>query len=402
MLTGSELKFDIWKEVADHTNWNKYIEYFRREPNFSIERSKDLETFYLFLKKELGKEFLSKPYKDGRDLVNSWLWSQGARYSELKWLYHSLKHFKEEECNYVKLIGKLRSVDKCNSEGIPFIIVGDSLRKAGFNVVFEPKTDYRSNPDLKITNSEKGEILYGEISQQEESNKIGLIKETYHFLFKYFHYQAPFVRFSAKIHNYASGEELVKLGKQILFMKQKAAKEESLIIIQKEETNGIIEFAIAHEKRLKDLENLQITKRYKLDTVEGQGFSLDYSSRVLSKVKDKIKQHATFVPLIIYIPLDQLYFMMGLWDIDSLVKDIKRTLEPFSNVFGVCLFVHTGEESKYFKEISDLVFFERKMVFDNYMQFVTLFVKNPDFKGGTGITEDTTKKIYSSLETMCE
>lgn len=84
MLTGSDLRFDIWKELDDHFNWEKYIEYFRREPEFGEEKSKELERIYLFLRKELGKEFLRKRYSDGNDLINSWLHSRGSRYAELR------------------------------------------------------------------------------------------------------------------------------------------------------------------------------------------------------------------------------------------------------------------------------------------------------------------------------
>ncbi len=93
MLTGSELRFDIWKEDEDYFDWNKYIEYFRREPAFGKEKSAELERIYLFLKKELGKDFLRKRFRDGRDLVNSWLWSRGERYAELKWLRECLNYF---------------------------------------------------------------------------------------------------------------------------------------------------------------------------------------------------------------------------------------------------------------------------------------------------------------------
>lgn len=402
MLTGSALRFDIWKEDKDYLDWNKYIEYFRRESAFGEDKSRELERIYLFLKKQLGKDFLGKRYKDGRDLVNSWLWSRGERHAELKWLSDCLGHFKNKECNYIKLIGKLRSENNCNNEGIPFLITGDSLRKAGFDVVFEPETEFRSKPDLKIINPSTNEIIYGEISFQEESVETELIHNTFHFLSFYFHSNPPIIPFSGKILGFAENEDLQKIGKQILNIKEKAYNEESLIVVDKEQTEGILEFAVAHENKLSELKNLQLTKNYGLNEIRGQELNLDYTSRLLSKIKVKAKQHPENIPLIIYIPLDPLYFLFGLLEPYPMIDDVKRTLSTFKNVLGVCMFVRLGDEAEPLKELFELNFYQRKMIFENDTQLNTLFILNNEFDAATGVLVDSLRKLYTSFEKMGE
>lgn len=400
MLTRASLLFDVFKESKDYFDWNKYVEYIRREPAFNNEKKEELEKLYLFLKKELGKEFLKKPFKDGRDLVNSWLWSHGLRYKELKWLGECLAFFRDKECNYVKVIGKLRSVDKCNTEGIPFLTIGDALRKVGFEVQFEPQTEFNSNPDLKITNPVTGDIIFAEVSYQDESKRTEYIKDTYHFLFDCFHRKPPYVCFSGKIHGYAERDALKIVGEHILSVKQTANNAESVIFVSKEETGGIIEFAVAHESKTKELEELEITKKHKLFNIEGQGLDLDYTPRLLSKTKEKIKQHPKDLPLILYVTLDQLFFLLGLQDPSALITNVKRTLSEFPNAIGVCMIVQLGAETKPVKELFGNNFFQRKMIFDNYAQANTLFIYNEWFDNTR--LSDSLKKLFGSFEMLYE
>lgn len=400
MLTGSELRFEIFKDPEDYVDWNKYIDYFKREPAFGKEKSEDLVRVYLFLKDELGKEYLKKPFKDGRDLVNSWLWSRGDRYAELKWLSESLEYFKKVECNYKQLLGKLRSAQRCNTEGVPFIIIGDSLRKAGFDIVFEPETDFSSKPDIKIACKESRVIVYGEVSYQDESVETELKKDTYFRLVSCFNRKGHFTYYSGKIHDFAKSEILEKIGGQILEIKATALENKSLIVVSKGETQGIIEFVVAHKDKLKELEEHDLTKKHKLNCIEGQGLNIDYTSRILSKVKEKIKQHTSDHPLIVYVQMDQLFYMLGLFKPELLITNIKRTLSDFPNAMGVCLFVTLGEETDTVEEIFDNDYLSRKMIFDRNAQFVTLFIGNDKFLGT--ISKDTINKFIAAFRMMCQ
>src|ERR1051326_5675039 len=116
MLTGSELRFDIWRELSDHAGWEKYLEYFRREPAFDEEKRESLVEIYTFLKKELQKNYLEQCFKNGHTQVGLWLQGRGNHYSELKWLVEAMKYFKKRDCNYDKLNGHLKSIKRCRSE----------------------------------------------------------------------------------------------------------------------------------------------------------------------------------------------------------------------------------------------------------------------------------------------
>lgn len=73
MLTGVNLRADIFKESKDHADWSKYLGYLKREPSLTKERREELIETYMFLRNELGREYLKRPFKDGRELaLESW------------------------------------------------------------------------------------------------------------------------------------------------------------------------------------------------------------------------------------------------------------------------------------------------------------------------------------------
>ena len=399
MLTGSELRFDIWKEKNDHVNWEKYLEYFRREPEFDKEKSSSLIEIYTFLRKELGKDYLERCYRDGKNLVNSWLWSRGSHYSELKWLTEAMQYFKSKDCNYVKLCGRLRSNEECNRQGIPFLIAGDSLRKAGFDVVFEPDVDFKRKPDLKIINAAENEIIYGEVSQLNDSDAKENSSYAYHLLMDFFHLIPPIIPFAGKIHRFVAEEEINELKEFIIRTKQKALDENAFVCIQKEETNGLIEFGVAHPDKINELEVWETEKRFRgVGQLLGLPLNFDYTPRVLSKIVDEVKQLPSNYPGIIYIPLPALYFFFGLLEPLKMVDQVKDLLKNWPHIVGVCMYCHLGKECEPVEELFEFNYFERKMVHGNIQQDV-FFIINNDFNF-EGLLADSLKKLYNSFKVI--
>ena len=400
MLTGSPLRFDIWKKDSDHTDWKKYHEYFKREPAFDSEKSKRLTDIYSFIQKELGSDYLKNRYRDGRNLINNWLFSKGNKYSELNWLYEGLSHFKSKgtDCNYKKLLQPLRTDNNCNKEGIPFLIAGDSLRKAGLDVIFEPDVEFKKKPDLKITHPGTEEVIYGEVSQLFNSDPREESRSTYLSLIHFFLLYPPHVPFAGKINRAIAKNKISAIGRYIIQLKERALNEDALLIADYEETDNSIEFAVAHPDRINELEIWEKEKKFNgIGNILGLSLDFDYTSRMLSKLEDKAKQLPPQFPGIIYISLASEYFIFGISDPHSIIDSVYKTLKPFPQVMGVCLYTHLGEETNYFQCCFESNFFERKMVHGDTQQ-VTLFIANPVFN--IYVSYDLSEKIYSSFRNM--
>lgn len=398
MLTGSALRFEIWKKISDHYNWEKYIEYFEKEPEFDAKKSSDLIRIYTFLRDELGKSYLKNSHRDGRNLVNYWLWSRGQTYSELKWLTEAMSYFKSKpDSNYEKVRSYLGGDNKCNEEGIPFLVAGDSLRKAGFEVVFEPQVEFRRKPDLKIINPDTAEILYGDVTQLNDSDELETKRTVFDIIFEAFHFTPPVVPFAAKIHGIADKKQLDELKNYILEIKEMVFQENLFLSVGKEETNGILEFAVAHPDKAGEVEEWEkVRKLAGMNEVLGLLPNLDYTSRLLSKLEDKAKQLPDKFPGIIYVPLPSMYFYFGIPDPSYMVDPVQRKLDKYPHVIGACFYVHLGNTAEDHKQMFDWNYYERKTIHETTRQDV-LFIRNKTFNHDLGALADTQLKLYTSF-----
>lgn len=394
MLTGTDLIFSIWKDDSDYKNWDKYIEYLEKEPKFREERKQKLMEIYLFLKKEMGRKYMGTRRSDGHNLVNNWLSSRGSRYSELNWLYESLKYFKSIDCNYDKLLGRLRSKDESNRQGIPFLIAGDSLRKAGFEVVFEPDTHFKKQPDLKIINPTTKEIFYNEISLLGDSDETKKIQDNFHFLFDQFHRQIPILASGGRQFKIASNDDLKKLADQIAQVKEEAMKNKSFIEIHKEQTNGFIEFVVAHPEKEDEVKRWAEKKGMSYLDFRGLPLNLDYTNRLLVKLMKESEQIPLEESGLIYLPLPAMYFFLGRPDPVNLIQKVRTALANLPQIIGVVLYSHIGNEVEPAIFEDETIYIEQKIVHEDIQQDL-FYIGNENFKGN--LSEDTWKKLRASL-----
>jgi hypothetical protein len=393
-----ELRCEIFKELADQVNWEKHLEYIRRNPEFKQEKRTNLINIYNFLKKELGKDYLGRCYRDGNNTLNHWLCGGGYQESQLNWVTESLKHFKQQNCNYqTGLLGRLRSNEEANRQGFPFLIAGDSLRKAGFEVMFEPEVNFNKKPDLKITIPEINEIIYGEVSQLNESKVREQAGYTYHSLFELFHFKTLVVNFAAKIHQIALKEDIVSITNIILEAKGNAHKNKAFIVVTREETGGIIEFGVAHNDKVHELEEWAKEKKYRgINELFSLSLDFNYTSRLRSKISDEAKQLPESHAGIIYVTLPATYFLFGVPSLFDMIDSLKEELAKFPHVIGICLCSHLGNVSEPVKEIFGFNYFERKMVHEDIQQDV-LFVINNEFNIELENLANTLLKLYNSF-----
>lgn len=400
--SASDLHFAIFKDVDDFKKWDKYLEYIQLNPEINEEKRELLLEMYQFFRLELGKDYLGRCRSDGKNLVKSWLHSRGNSYSQLQWLFNGMKYFKNRESNYIALTGHLKSCKKCNSEGIPFLIVGDSLRKTGFEVIFEPKmniTGFKKQPDLKVTDIENQETIYIEVSKLNHSKYRDVISSNFYTILAFFRNYPPYVLFTGKMHRTASTEELLVL-KELIFKTRREALEQNLFIqIGIEQTSGIMEFGVAHNDKRQELEEWEMLKHFGgLDHLKSLPIDFNYTRRMRLKLKDEAEQIPPNNPGIIYMPVPSEYIFFGVSDLEELLIAVKKFLEDeiFSNIFGVCIYshiLHRSEDILY--EEGD--FFERKMVHENIQQDV-IFIRNEGCK--VNILPNTISKIKSSFRNI--
>lgn len=392
-----DIRANVFREFEDHESWQKYEDYLQVRPDVTEERREILLRMYKFFRKELGENYLGRHYKDGRNLVNNWLWSLGSDYSQLIWLYDSLKYFKDKNCNYDKVVGHLKKIERSNIEGVPFLIIGDSLRKVGFEVIFEPTVPYEKKPDLKIINLETNETIYIEVSKLGPTDQNEKIQNNYHTLMHFFHSVPPIIPFSGRQLQLIPEEEFENLRQTIISRKQKAFLERELVEVGSSDTNGYIEFAVAHSEKFSELEALEKERNFGgLNDVRGLPLRFDYTYRVKHKILDEAVQLPNDYAGIIYIPLEPMFVFFGITDHIEFFDSIKTCLKALPHVIGVCFYSGIGMDSEEFV-FSDGDFFERKIVHDNILQEVA-FIKNPQF--ALEVSDDTLLKLEKSFSNI--
>jgi hypothetical protein len=391
------LRASILRESKDHESWQKYLEYIQVRPDVTDEKRDALLTIYRFLRKELGEDYLGRHYRDGRNLVNNCLWSLGNDFSQLTWLYNSLHYFKGRKCNYEKLVGLLKQKERCNIEGVPFLIVGDSLRKAGFEVMFEPQVTFAKKPDLKIENPATKETLYIEVSKLGESQRNEEISRNYHTLMNCFIMAPPLIPFSGRQLQIVPHEQMNNLKEMIASAKEKALSEKRLIEIQSGETDGCFEFAVAHSDKFIELESLEKERKYgSINNISGIPLNLNYTYRIGHRITTEAKQLPKDYPGLLYIPIDPMFAFFGIGDYTDFIGSVKASLSELPHIIGACFYSGIGIDAKE-TLFSDGDFFERKIVHDDILQEV-LFIKNPKF--GLKVTDDTTLKLEKSFSSI--
>lgn len=400
--SASDLHFAIFTDVEDFKKWDKYLEYIQLNPEINEEKRALLLEMYQFFRRELGKDYLGSCRSDGKNLVNSWLHSRGNSYSQLQWLYNGMKYFKNHESNYIALRGHLTSCKKCNSEGIPFLIVGDSLRKTGLNVVFEPPMNiagFTKRPDVKIIDPTNQQVVYIEVSKLSHSLERKAIGSNFHTIIDFFRNDPPFIPFTGKIHRTISKEELVIL-KNIISQTRREANDKNLFIaISNEQTNGMLEFAVSHFDKIKDLEEWEKERNFGgLDNLVSLPLNFDYTWRMPQKFKDEAKQIPPGCPGIIYIPVPAEYLFFGV-TLQQLHLSVCQFLEDemYSNIFGVCIYSHIGNRIEDFFYEDENFLFEKKMVHGDIQQDV-IFIRNEGCK--VNILPNSISKIKSSFRNI--
>ncbi len=384
----SKLSFEIFKKVEDRYNWDKYIEFVEKTDDLDIDQKNRLIQAYLFFKTELGKGFLKNTMRQNHIVTNYVLQRGKEPYSWLIWLSDSLSSFKYDDCNYDKLLNKIRQVEKSKMEGIPFLEIADSYKKVGFEVVFEPlKSSAQKNPDLKVTNPETKEIFFIEISTLKISDDREKVSNIYHLIFEEF--ISGFVPFSGKILRRFDENKLNKILDVIRNTRRVAITENKFVTYRDKE----IDFAFASYDRREELEKWCANKQYEIGNLLSLPININETKRILG---NKLPKKALQIPSgslgLVYIVIDSSHLTFQ--EPFELIEATEKGLKAFDNILGVCIYSKIGYESDNQGYFYKLHYYGNKTVF-NSLRKDSIFVFNNHCK--IQIFPNTIEKIYRTV-----
>ena len=388
----SELSFEIFKNIEDRYNWDKYIEFIQRTDEVEDEQKVKLIDTYKTFKKELGKGFLKNSKGKGH-IITNYTFSRGEEsYSWLIWLAENLNYFRERSCNYGELMKKLHSASNFRAEGLPFIEIADNYRKAGFDIVFEPfKNSNRKKPDLKITNPSNGEIFFIEISKLNDSQDRIDKRNIYQTVFNEF-ISAPVIPFAGKIISKAKNSEVIQIVHKIKEFKVKAKNEDRFLIFSDDKIN----FAVSSENKEEKVKEWSIENNYDYGNIISLPFNPNETKRIIG---NKLPQKAPQIPSnkfgLIYIPVNPLYFYVK--NPFEITEEIENKLieYKYNNILGVVIYSKIGDESDNKGYFDKLHFFGTKTIHKTLRRDI-LFVFNKECT--VKMFPNTLERIYSTLD----
>jgi hypothetical protein len=328
--------WEIFKNLNSHEDWESYISYTKLRNDLDEGTRSQLVEAYSFLRNEFQSYFL----KNARNDHVVYQEITGKKDKTVLWLHAVLQDFKKTTTsNYNILLSYLKTSKYIKNLGIPFLEIGNALKSAGFEVVFEPGNG--KGPDIKFTNSHTGEICYAEISLVEESAKRKESTDIYNALLNIFQFSLPRTLFACEILNTCDKDKIAELLQKIQDIKNQAIEENRIIELTREETEGILKVLIGPF-------NQQIAFQHECDSknmINGdlRSLPLDFneSPRIRNnKLKEKARQLSTEFSGVIFLKVSPLYFIARHPII--IIEDLQTKLAEYPHVLGVVIYSKVG------------------------------------------------------------
>ena len=378
--------FDVFKQPADHNNWNKQREYALKYEEIGKDWQQKLAHSYEFMRDELGSNFLkiknqNNPIK--QMVSNKALW----QIKEFVGFTDAMRILKKSDSNYKKLIRALKSDIKAKAEGVPFVEITKAFSKQGLLVHFVDETNKRT-PDIEITNSENGEKFYIEVSSLDDSDARKEARHNYNFIFHHILDVSPFCLFAAKHKKAIERKNYPTIAEVILREKLRCLNEREIIAYSDE----YVEFLLAPEEMKEGFQEQCDMQGLRANHLEGLELNFDEASRLISsKIGLKAKQIPTGSNGLLYFPVSPLFFIGS--SIIKAKEKINSYLTRFPNVMGVVM------ASKILNDVDPVItgdgtyFYTRKV--DDGLCREMLFIANPGCELQIG--EDTLIKMFKAV-----
>lgn len=322
---------DILKKPEDYRCWDKLIQHCEvLEELTEVEKEKAKRAF-LFLKRELGKDFLSVAFDTWHPLAshitNLAPWTR-------KWLTRFAEELKElkNHQNYISLLTRVKDKNKF-AESISILEPAYKFAKTEFKIDFDPSVAVKSRrkiPDLKITNSETEEELFVEVSIQEESAIQREASTTLDEIHRPLLLSIPFMHYCGRVHKALSERHLKEVTGKVEQLVKKVKTENTFHELVEED---VIEMGLAPESDKEMLEKWATERGLKIGQFSGPPYNVDELLRTKGKIKEEQKQLPPNYPNVVIIENNILFFHMN--DIRKAIGELEEVLYRYPHLLSV-------------------------------------------------------------------
>lgn len=367
-----------------HLKWGYLREYFNKIDTIDTEtRGKAIKSLN-FLEQEFGGKFLktSSNKHPVRQLISNRTSFDIKRLIEFT---NTLALLKTSNCNYEKLIGKLRSETLAKIEGVPFVEIAGMLLKEKLEASFVVETNEKT-PDIRVVNVENGEMFFIEITILNDSEDHSIKSSNSCFFHEEFHYVQPQYSFYGKQKQIINIKEYPEIRQIIAGVKNKV-REHGQIVYYSEKRFSFLLAPPPYDQNFNE-----ICKENNIDSLRIEGLSLDFDQtpRINSKLK-KAKQVSENYNGLLYISVSPLYFMTA--DIPAAIERLEANIAKYQNLLGIVLFTKIVSPKKETALRIGKHLFARRTIESFCYESLFIFNNNCDVR----LSDETIQKIYRSL-----
>ncbi len=299
---------------------------------------------------------------------------------------------KNQDSNYDDLISKLKSRDKSKAEGMPLLEISRMMLESGFMVKVEPKIHNIKKPDLEISNTVNGEILYGELTVLNDSEDRNRKRDDYFFLFEKIELAEPHIHYACRQKKFIDKANREPLFKFIQSCRQQVVNTNSFAIFKNEfiQVGFATESEVHHLKAWIEQDALSEQDALAFDKVTGLALDQNETKRIVNnKIREKAKQIPEGSNGLIFIRVNPVFFMVNM-EID-LIPRAHQELIKYPNVIGMVVYSFIGllQETGVFPFKS--AFLSVKQVTQLSSRY-TLFILNEGVE--LKVSEETLKKLF--------
>ncbi len=307
-----------------------------------IEKEKAKESF-LFLKNELGEDFLEKAFTDFHPIC--WYIMNQA-----PWTRRWIAYFKEMifevkgKDGYNSLLERIKDRNKF-VEGFSVLENAYKFSKVGLDVSFDHGIkvyDKIKKPDLKLTDKNNKMELFVEISNLNTSVQTKEAEETNWPISMCLMKNTHYISFSVRIHKVIYPSHLNDIVNE-LERKIKKCMEENVFHELIEENT--IEIGIAPKINERVLENWALQKGLKIGEITGPFIEGDEVFRIKQKIKNERKQLPTDYSNILIIENNQPQLINC--DYERVKNELEETIYKYPELLFIIIFnKYQGFEDK--------------------------------------------------------
>ena len=314
--------------------WNTWERYIQRldELELDAEQKEHVTTAINFLQDTLGKYFLKEVGPDHlifKKLIE-------GKHEGIVWLARMIKLFQLSQDDFKDvLLPHIKSVQKFQEQGLPFLEIGGTFRAAGFEVRFLKEIKTGSTPDIQVIHKEMQQKLFIEVSQLRERTGRVKIGEFYQRMALAIETGKPHIPHGGRFLAVPDEKQEAELVTIINATQKQAFEEKKFLTVQSE----FAELGFAHEDCLAELETWLRERKYPIYSTYGPSLEVDETSRIAGfKIGNKARQLPADQLGLIYLTVRPEHFLVKEVADQELINAIKRELTKYSQVLGFVMY----------------------------------------------------------------